>query len=69
MKGIPEEICVAQVKYSPDGTYVIGVAYKTEPRKLGLIYCTNRESTIFRLDFNENYGTFILESNTSVALT
>lgn len=56
LKGVPDDVCVAQVKYSPDGDYVIGVAYDLEPRRLGLIYCTNRKSTIFKLDFNENYG-------------
>lgn len=56
LKGLPEDVCVAQVKYAPDGTYVIGVAYDQEPRKLGLIYCSNRKSTIFKLDFIENYG-------------
>lgn len=55
MKGLPEDICVGQVKYSPDGTHVIGVAYDLEPRKLGLIYCSNRKSSIFKLDFDENY--------------
>lgn len=61
LNGLPENVCVAQVKYSPDGTYIFGVAYDLDPRKFGLIYCTNRRSTIFRLDFNENYGrTFFL---------
>lgn len=56
LEGIPEDICPAQPIYSPDGDYVVGVAYKTTPRKLGLIYCTNRESSIFKLDFQGNYG-------------
>lgn len=59
LKGLPENVCVAQVRYSPDASYVLGVAYDLEPRKLGLIYCTNRKSTIFKLDFNENYGKVI----------
>lgn len=56
LKGVPEDVCVAQVRYSPDGSHVIGVAYDLEPRKLGLIYCSNRNSAIFKLDFAENYG-------------
>lgn len=55
LKGLPENICVAKAKYSQDLKYIIGVAYKTEPRKLGLIYCTNRNSTLFQLDFEGNY--------------
>ncbi|XP_023024331.2 acylamino-acid-releasing enzyme [Leptinotarsa decemlineata] len=55
LKGVPDDICVAQPKYSPDGSYIIGVAYNIEPRKLGLIYCTNRTSTIFKLDFQGNF--------------
>lgn len=62
LKGIPEGICVGQPKYSPDGTYIIGVAYKIEPRKLGLIYCSNRESSIFQLDFEGNYREFRMVS-------
>nr|AEE63650.1 unknown [Dendroctonus ponderosae] len=55
LKGVPDNVCVAQPKYSPDGSYIVGVAYSVEPRKLGLIYCTNRPSTIFQLDFNGAY--------------
>lgn len=58
LNGLPDHVCVAQPKYSPNGDYIIGVAYFTEPRKLGLIYCTNRPSTIFQLDFEGNYGKF-----------
>lgn len=60
INGIPEDVCPGQVIYAPDGSYLIGVAYNIEPRKLGLIYCTNRPSTIFRLDFNGNYSEFYL---------
>ncbi|RZC35335.1 acylamino-acid-releasing enzyme, partial [Asbolus verrucosus] len=62
LAGIPDDVCPAQVIYSPDGSYVVGVAYKTEPRKFGLIYCTNRPSTIFTLDFSGNYAPFPLDN-------
>ncbi|KAJ8927445.1 hypothetical protein NQ314_020115 [Rhamnusium bicolor] len=55
LKGVPDDISVAQPKYSPDGTYIVGVAYETEPRKLGVIYCSNRLSTVFKLDFEGNF--------------
>lgn len=56
LEGIPEDVCPAKPMYSPEGDYIVGIAYKTKPRKLGLIYCTNRPSTIFKLDFEKNYG-------------
>lgn len=56
LEGIPEDVCAAQPIYSPDGDYIIGVGYKITPRKLGLIYCSNRASSIFKLDFQGNYG-------------
>lgn len=56
LAGIPEDVCPAQPIYSPEGDYIVGIGYKTEPRKLGLIYCTNRPSAIFKLDFQGNYG-------------
>ncbi|KAL3268613.1 hypothetical protein HHI36_007719 [Cryptolaemus montrouzieri] len=49
VEGIPDEVCPGQVKYSQCGQYIIGVAYSTHPRKLGLIYCTNRPSVVFKL--------------------
>ncbi|CAH0554422.1 unnamed protein product [Brassicogethes aeneus] len=55
LSGIPDNKCVAQPKYNPDGSGVVGVAYETEPRKLGLIYCSNRASSVFSLDFKGNY--------------
>ncbi|CAG9773046.1 unnamed protein product [Ceutorhynchus assimilis] len=55
LKGTPTNVCVAQPKYTLDGKNVVGVSYFVEPRKLGLIYCTNRPSTIFQLDFEGNY--------------
>lgn len=62
LEGIPENVCVAKTKYSLDGSYIIGVAYFTDPRKLGIIYCTNRPSTIFQLDFEGNYYQLDLKS-------
>lgn len=56
LEGVPETLCPGQVTWSPDGTYIVGVALETEPRKLGLIYCTNRSGAIFKLDFSGNYG-------------
>lgn len=58
LEGIPEDVCPAKVVWSPDETYLIGIALKDNPRKLGLIYCANRISTIFTLDFKGKYGKY-----------
>ncbi|EEB10045.1 acylamino-acid-releasing enzyme, putative [Pediculus humanus corporis] len=48
--GIPSHYSPAQVLWSKDGNDIYGVVFENEPRRLGLIYCTNRESYIFCLD-------------------
>ncbi|XP_076266303.1 acylamino-acid-releasing enzyme-like isoform X2 [Rhynchophorus ferrugineus] len=62
LEGIPDNVCVAQAKYSPDGMYIVGVVYFIEPRKLGLIYCTNRPSSIFYLNSKGDYFTLSLNN-------
>ncbi|XP_017884457.1 acylamino-acid-releasing enzyme-like [Ceratina calcarata] len=47
LSGIPEELSPAQVLWTDDGKSIVGVAWKHEPRHLGLIACTNRLSWIF----------------------
>lgn len=59
LEGVPEDLCPGQVIWSPDGASIVGVALQTQPRKLGLIYCTNRYGAIFQLDFNGVYRMFI----------
>ncbi|XP_047995614.1 acylamino-acid-releasing enzyme-like isoform X2 [Leguminivora glycinivorella] len=49
LEGLPESCCPGQVRFAPDGKSVVGVAWETEPRRLGLIFCTNRPSFIFDL--------------------
>ncbi|XP_049869036.1 acylamino-acid-releasing enzyme-like isoform X1 [Pectinophora gossypiella] len=49
LEGLPETLCPGQVRFAPDGKSVVGVAWETEPRRLGLIFCTNRPSFIFQL--------------------
>lgn len=60
IQGVPDNVFVAQPKYAPNGSYIVGVAYPLEPRKLGIIYCSNKPSTIFYLDFEGNYGSVSL---------
>lgn len=49
LTGIPDELSPAQVLWAPDSESIIGVAWKHEPRHLGLVACTNRLSWIFLL--------------------
>ncbi|KAK5645235.1 hypothetical protein RI129_006535 [Pyrocoelia pectoralis] len=61
LEGIPEGIFPMQVTYSPNGTFIIGVGLRTIPRKLGLIYCNNRPSAIFTLNFDKQYDELSME--------
>ena len=54
LEAIPSLYSPAQVTWTPDGKGIVGVAWKNEPRRLGLVYCTNRESVIFHLSLNTN---------------
>ncbi|XP_078036139.1 acylamino-acid-releasing enzyme isoform X1 [Augochlora pura] len=47
LSNIPEELSPGQVLWMNDNQGIIGVAWKHEPRHLGLIACTNRLSWIF----------------------
>ncbi|CAK9801993.1 Acylamino-acid-releasing enzyme [Anthophora plagiata] len=49
LSGIPDELSPAQVLWVEDSQSIVGVAWKHEPRHLGLIACTNRLSWIFLL--------------------
>ena len=50
LDGVPEGYCPGLVRYWAGG--VIGVAYKTNPRRLGKVYCSNRPSVLFHLTFD-----------------
>ncbi|XP_038211938.1 acylamino-acid-releasing enzyme-like isoform X2 [Zerene cesonia] len=67
LQGVPEDLCPGQVRFAPDGKGIVGVAWKTDdPRRLGLIYCTNRESQIFWLSFDGLYRRLSKPSGVSV---
>lgn len=50
---IPEDYFIGQVTWTPNGEYLVGVAWKCEARYLGLYACTNRASWIFLLKTSE----------------
>lgn len=51
--GIPDELSVGMALWVPDG--IVGVGWPHVPRRLGIVFCTNRLSYIFHLT---NDGTF-----------
>lgn len=53
LESIPSSYSPGQVVWTPDGSGIVGVAFKNEPRRLGLVYCTNRESVIFHLSLDK----------------
>jgi len=53
LEGVPEGWSPAKVQFWQSG--IVGLAYRTTPRKLGKIYCTNRPAILFYLD---TQGTF-----------
>ncbi len=56
LEGVPDDISSGQVIFDPDGTGVVGVGVHHKPRRLGIIYCTNRPMFIFHLTLDGKYG-------------
>ncbi|XP_060802814.1 acylamino-acid-releasing enzyme isoform X2 [Amyelois transitella] len=56
IEGLPQSWCPGQVRFTPDGKSLVGVAWETEPRRLGLIFCTNRPSVIFKITLDGSYS-------------
>ncbi|XP_074102396.1 acylamino-acid-releasing enzyme isoform X1 [Cotesia typhae] len=49
LPGIPDDLSPGQIIWTPANDAIVGITLKHEPRRLGLIFCTNRESWIFLL--------------------
>ena len=47
--GVPEGWAPGQVAFAGDGA-LVGIATETAPRRLGIVYCSNRKGALFRLD-------------------
>ncbi|XP_050543366.1 acylamino-acid-releasing enzyme-like isoform X1 [Daktulosphaira vitifoliae] len=56
LSNIPDDINPAGANWIPDGSGIVAIGYSVVPRKLGLIYCTNRLSHIFSLTLDGNYS-------------
>ncbi|CAH1722220.1 unnamed protein product [Aphis gossypii] len=55
LPNIPNDINPATATWIPDGKGVVAIGYTITPRKLGLIYCTNRPSHVFSLTLSGEY--------------
>jgi len=64
LAGVPEGWSPGLVKWWEGG--VVGVAYRTSPRRLGKVYCSNRPSVLFHLSMSGEWTpiTGIDEGNT-----
>ncbi|VVC99149.1 unnamed protein product [Leptidea sinapis] len=56
LQGLPDNKCPGQVRFTPDGKGIVGVVWDAaRPRRLGLVFCTNRISQLFYLGFDRTY--------------
>ncbi|XP_052284418.1 acylamino-acid-releasing enzyme-like [Dreissena polymorpha] len=51
LDGVPEHVSPGLASWAPDNDGVIFTGYDHEPYRLGLIYCGNRKSAIYYLNF------------------
>ncbi|KAF0709143.1 acylamino-acid-releasing enzyme-like isoform X3, partial [Aphis craccivora] len=56
LPNIPNDVNPATATWIPDGKGVVAIGYTITPRKLGLIYCTNRPSHVFSLTLSGEYS-------------
>ena len=60
LEGIPAHLSPGQVIWTPDGKGAVGVAWENDPRRLGLVYCTNRRSCVFHITADGVFSEFNL---------
>lgn len=65
LQGVPDNYCPGQIIWSKDGSSIFGIALEKEPRRLGLIYCTNRKGLVFQLSLKNEFK-ILSEENKSV---
>jgi len=61
LEGVPSGWSPGLVKWMGDG--LVGVAYRTEPRRLGKVYCSNRPSVLFHLSLDGQWTVLAGESS------
>jgi len=50
---VPADLCPGKLKFWQTG--IVGLAYRNQPRKLGKVYCSNRDTVLFYIDIDGNY--------------
>lgn len=65
LQGLPSDVSPGQAVWAADGESVFFVGCFHEPYRLGLKFCTNRRSALFRLDL-EGHCVRLSEENVSV---
>lgn len=61
LEGLPEDVCPGHVVWDPSGNGVVGIAVRHKPRRLGIVFCTNREISIFHLSLDGKYSEYDVE--------
>lgn len=51
--GIPDNLSVGQVQFSPSGDELVFVGWSNEPRRLGIVHCYNRPSALYSVPFDK----------------
>jgi dipeptidyl aminopeptidase/acylaminoacyl peptidase len=57
----PKDLYFGQCTWTTNPDELIFVAYRLEPYRLGLIYCENRSSTLFKCNYRQNEWTQLTE--------
>lgn len=47
---IPEHLSSGQVQWTVDQKSIVFTAWNTQPRRLGILHCYNRESAVYKMD-------------------
>ncbi|CAK8683710.1 acylamino-acid-releasing enzyme-like [Clavelina lepadiformis] len=63
---IPSDFSVSNAMWSKNDSFIIFVGWKSSPWKVGLIYCKNRLSTLFKYDFSTNVVQLLTDGNSCV---
>ncbi|XP_029911075.1 acylamino-acid-releasing enzyme isoform X1 [Myripristis murdjan] len=66
LQGVPPHVSPAQALWAPGGQSVLFVGWWHEPFRLGLRFCSNRRSAIFKLDL-DGHCECLSEENMSVS--
>ncbi|XP_028308589.1 acylamino-acid-releasing enzyme isoform X2 [Gouania willdenowi] len=66
LEGVPSDVSAGQALWAPGGQSLYFVGWYHEPFRLGLKFCSNRRSALFRLDLNGNCER-LSEDNVSVS--